>query len=189
MVRRLTNRLTRRDLCRHQVFLAGSSVQSSSVRSRVGNRPPHAAALLLTVEDPRFSQRRHQYLLVPNRHGPSRRRTLVTVLGQGSTGTTPCADFGVDRFIYAFGTATTPSSCDVRFPNEIYMATRFFSTGNAFPAFNRAAIRERCNAALKSAHLSGYRTGYFGKGRCWIATASSTTQPLHVHRARGGERR
>jgi hypothetical protein len=93
--------------------LAGSSVQSSSldrvsgiVSARSGNTLTVEDATLLGIDGTNTFMSGTATVKV----GAS---TLVTVLGQGSTGTNTIAQISVGSLIYAFGTATTPSSGNV----------------------------------------------------------------------------
>jgi hypothetical protein len=93
--------------------LAGSSVQSSSldrvsgvVSARSGNSLTLEDATLIGVDGTNTFMSGTATVQV----GPS---TLVTVLGQGSTGNNTVAQISVGSFINAFGTATTPSSGNV----------------------------------------------------------------------------
>jgi hypothetical protein len=93
--------------------LAGSSVQSSSldrvsgiVSARSGNSLTLEDATLVGVDGTNTFMSGTATVQV----GPS---TLVTVLGQGSTGNNTVAQISVGSFINAFGTATAPSSGNV----------------------------------------------------------------------------
>jgi hypothetical protein len=93
--------------------LAGSSVQSSSldrvsgiVSARSGNTLTVEDATLLGIDGTNTFMSGTATVKV----GAS---TLVTVLGQGSTGNNTIAQISVGSLIYAFGTATTPSSGNV----------------------------------------------------------------------------
>jgi hypothetical protein len=93
--------------------LAGSSVQSSSqdrvsgiVSGRSGNTLTIEDATLIGVDGTNTFMSGTATVKV----GAS---TLVTVLGPGSTGNSTIAQISVGSLIYAFGTATTPSSGNV----------------------------------------------------------------------------
>jgi hypothetical protein len=90
--------------------LAGSSVLSSSldrvsgvVSARSGNSLTVEDATLIGIDGTNTFMSGTAAVQV----GPS---TLVTVLGQGSTGNSTVAQISVGSFINAFGTATAPSS-------------------------------------------------------------------------------
>jgi hypothetical protein len=93
--------------------LAGSSVQSSSldrvsgiVSARSGNTLTVEDATLIGIDGTNTFMSGTATVNV----GAS---ALVTVLGQGSTGNNTIAQISVGSMIYAFGTATTPSSGNV----------------------------------------------------------------------------
>jgi hypothetical protein len=93
--------------------LAGSSVQSSSqdrvsgiVSARSGNTLTIEDATLIGIDGTNTFMSGTATVAV----GAS---TLVTVVGQGSTGNNTIAQISVGSLIYAFGTATTPSSGNV----------------------------------------------------------------------------
>jgi hypothetical protein len=93
--------------------LAGSSVQSASldrvsgiVSARSGNVLTVEEATLIGIDGTNTFMSGTATVNV----GVS---TLVTVLGQGSTGNNTTAQISVGSLIYAFGTATTPSSGNV----------------------------------------------------------------------------
>jgi hypothetical protein len=93
--------------------LAGSSVQSSSL-DRVSGIVSARSGNTLTIEDATLigidGTNTFMSATATVNVGAS---TLVTVLGQGSTGNNTIAQISVGSLIYAFGTATTPSSGSV----------------------------------------------------------------------------
>ncbi|HEY3658431.1 MAG TPA: hypothetical protein VGL34_25970 [Steroidobacteraceae bacterium] len=93
--------------------LAGSSVQSSSL-DRVSGIVSARSGNTLTIEDATLigidGTNTFMSATTTVNVGAS---TLVTVLGQGSTGNNTIAQISVGSLIYAFGTATTPSSGSV----------------------------------------------------------------------------
>jgi hypothetical protein len=93
--------------------LAGSSVQSSSL-DRVSGIVSARSGNTLTVEDATLLGIDGSNTFLSGtatvKVGAS---TLVTILGQGSTGNNTIAQISVGSSIHAFGTATTPSSGNV----------------------------------------------------------------------------
>jgi hypothetical protein len=93
--------------------LAGSGAQSSSL-DRVSGIVSARSGNTLTVEDATLLGIDGSNTFISGtatvKVGAS---TLVTILGQGSSGTNTIAQISVGSLIYAFGTATTPSSGNV----------------------------------------------------------------------------